>query len=262
MILGCVGKDNYAEKLKSELDKVGVVPLLEVNESHPTSRCGAAIFKKERCLIPHIMASKHLSQDFVDKNKANMNNVEIFFIEGYFIIEGHSIVVNLLKFFLEAKKQIAFSLSATFMVSNFYDKVKEIADEADMIFCNEDEAELFAKINSKDVEANSLAIHRLLKPKEGRLMIVTCGKSPVTITKYDYKNKQFEFVLRQYVPLVHSEEIVDTNGCGDSFVGGFLSQYIQGKDLSACAKAGNSAAIVVIKQVGCTYPEECTSCDC
>jgi len=95
-----------------------------------------------------------------------------------------------------------------------------------------------------------------LKEKQGRLLIVTCGKDATVISKYDYANKQFEFVIKQYVPLVHSDEIVDTNGCGDSFVGGFLSQYIQGKDLITCARAGNQAAGVVIRNIGCTFDSE------
>jgi len=189
----------------------------------------------------------------------NLAKAEIFFIEGYFIIERHNIVMDLVKFFEEKKKKIGFSLSATFMIENFYDRVKEIADVADLIFCNEDEAESFAKINSKDPELNSLAIHKLLKQREGRLLIVTCGKEPVLISKYDYKNQQFEFVVKQYVPMVGNDDIVDTNGCGDAFVGGFLSQYIQGKCLTSCAKAGNFASSVIIKNIGCTFP---SVCDC
>jgi adenosine kinase len=258
MLLGCVGNDEYGKKLKTELDKVEVKSILETNQEHPTSRCGAAIFKKERCLIPHIMASRHLSENFVNQNKANFSQVDIFFIEGYFIIEKHNIVVDLINFFREKKTtKIGFTLSATFMIENFYDKVKEIADCSDLIFCNEDEAQCFAKLNSKDPEANSLAMHRLLKQNDSRLIIVTCGKEPVLITKYDYKNSQFEFVIKQYVPIVSNDEIVDTNGCGDSFVGGFLSQYIQGKSLTSCAKAGNYASSVIIRNIGCTHPSQC-----
>jgi adenosine kinase len=34
--------------------------------------------------------------------------------------------------------------------------------------------------------------------------------------------------LREFpVPLVARERIVDTNGAGDAFVGGFLAQYVQ-----------------------------------
>lgn len=101
------------------------------------------------------------------------------------------------------------------MIENFYDRMKEISDSADLIFCNEEEASAFAKLNSKDPQENSLAIHRLLKKNENRILVVTCGKDPVCISKYDYENNQFEYVINEYVPLVSSDDIVDTNGCGD-----------------------------------------------
>lgn len=216
MLLGCIGNDEYGKKIIHELEKVGVKPVLETTDSYPSSRCGAAIFKKERCLIPEIMASRHLSESFVNQNNPLFSNVDFFFIEGYFIIERHNIVVDLVNHFRQNNRtKIGFTLSATFMIQNFYDRVKEIADNSDIIFCNEDEAEAFAKVGSKDTEVNSLAIHKLLKKNENRLLVVTCGSQPVLISKYDYQHSQFEFVIKQFVPLVPSEEIVDTNGCGD-----------------------------------------------
>jgi adenosine kinase len=216
MLLGCVGNDEYGKRIKSELGKVGVNSVLETIDTHPSSRCGAAILKKERCLIPDIMASRHLSESFVNQQKPTFGNVDFYFIEGYFIIERHNIVVDLINFFRENKRtKIGFTLSATFMIENFYDRVKEIADHSDVIFCNEDEAEAFAKQGSKDPEVNSLAIHKLLNKNENRILVVTCGHHPVIITKFDYKHNQLEYVIKQFVPLVPSELIVDTNGCGD-----------------------------------------------
>jgi adenosine kinase len=50
------------------------------------------------------------------------------------------------------------------------------------------------------------------------------------------------------------EKLVDTNGAGDAFVGGFLSQLVVGKDLSESCRAGNFAAHTVIQRSGCTFP--------
>lgn len=43
---------------------------------------------------------------------------------------------------------------------------------------------------------------------------------------------------------------------GDSFVGGFLSQLVQGKPIEECIRAGNYAANVIIQRSGCTFPEK------
>ena len=48
--------------------------------------------------------------------------------------------------------------------------------------------------------------------------------------------------------------LVDTNGAGDAFVGGFLSQLAVGKHDDECARAGNYAAREIIQLSGCTFP--------
>ncbi len=49
---------------------------------------------------------------------------------------------------------------------------------------------------------------------------------------------------------------MDTNGAGDSFVGGFLAAIAQGKDMETAVKAGQYCASEVIQQSGCSFPAE------
>ncbi len=58
------------------------------------------------------------------------------------------------------------------------------------------------------------------------------------------------------VPKVPSEKIVDTNGAGDAFVGGFLAQYIQGEPLDVCIRCGLWIAEIVIQRHGCSFPDD------
>ena len=51
-------------------------------------------------------------------------------------------------------------------------------------------------------------------------------------------------------------QIVDTNGAGDAFVGGFLAALVEGKDQSTCVRCGIWAATKIIQQSGCTFPEK------
>jgi len=143
------------------------------------------------------------------------------------------------------------------MIQYYFDMIKEMADNSDMIFCNEDEAEAFSKTGSKDLQVISEAIHKSLKPNCKRIVVITCGKDPVYITRWCNKNNQLDFIIKQFVPQVNSSDIVDTNGCGDAFVGGFLSKYVQGASLNECAKTGILASGVVLKNVGATFPEKC-----
>jgi len=44
---------------------------------------------------------------------------------------------------------------------------------------------------------------------------------------------------------------VDSNGAGDSFVGGFLAGVVRGVPLEACVTAGHYAAGVILRVSGC-----------
>merc|ERR1712032_13631 len=248
-LLGCIGKDNYGSKISENLQKVNVKPLLEVKEDILSSRCGVGICQKERCLVPQIRASTMLSMDFVDANMADINKAELLLVEGYFVIEKFDIVKSLVAKFNESKKKVAFTLSATFMIDNFLDKLLEVSNCADVIFCNEDEAMAFSKVKSSNMVEVAEACHKVLTPRD-RIIVVTCGSEPVVVS--EMKNGEVKSIT-QAAEKLSEAEITDTNGCGDSFVGGFLSQYIQGEDLARSAKAGIFASTVIIKNNGCTW---------
>lgn len=83
-------------------------------------------------------------------------------------------------------------------------------------------------------------------PKNGerqRVVVCTQGKNPTLIGTKDQ-------CLKFDIELVDPSKIVDTNSAGDSFCGGyfdkfndrFISQLVNGDDLSKCAKAGNYSA--------------------
>ena len=48
-------------------------------------------------------------------------------------------------------------------------------------------------------------------------------------------------------------DIVDVNGAGDAFVGGFLAYHSQGASLTNAVKAGQWAAAHVIRRSGCSF---------
>ena len=56
--------------------------------------------------------------------------------------------------------------------------------------------------------------------KKGRVSVVTQGTDPVLVAVGDEETFSVE------VPKVDPAEIVDTNGCGDSFIGGFMAGLV------------------------------------
>jgi len=155
----------------------------------------------------------------------------------------------------EANKIFSMNLSAAFLSQVFKKPQMDAFPYVDIIFGNDDEAAVFAKEQNLGVtETSAIALKMAALPKVNskrkRAVIITQGCNPV-ILAYDGKVREF--------PIVQLEEskIVDTNGAGDAFVGGFLSQLIQGKDFDKCIHAGNWASRLIIQRSGCTFPDVC-----
>ncbi len=55
------------------------------------------------------------------------------------------------------------------------------------------------------------------------------------------------------VPACQSSVLVDPTGAGDVFIGGFLTEYLKGKESLWCASVGSAAASMVVEGIGSTY---------
>ena len=55
------------------------------------------------------------------------------------------------------------------------------------------------------------------------------------------------------VPACQPDVLVDPTGAGDVFIGGFLTEYLKGKESLWCATVGSAAASMVVEGIGSTY---------
>ena len=254
-MLGATGNDGYRDKIINALKGAGVKELLQPIPNVDTSRCGVGIYKKERCLLPEIKASNLLTEEFVDEHKDEIFQHDILLIEGYFLQEKFELCKHLCSEFKKENKFIILTLSAVFMVQAHFDKIMEIAQDADMIVANMEEIEAFTGGKGEAKKDIFEKGHKMLPPKE-RLFVITDGKNGVFVSSYDYKKGKLEFILQSFPLLMKTEEIVDLNGAGDAFLGGFLSQFMKGCSLNSCCRAGNDASYVILKNIGCTFPKD------
>jgi len=58
-------------------------------------------------------------------------------------------------------------------------------------------------------------------------------------------------VMLVEVPKIEIEKIVDTNGAGDSLVGGFFGSFIADKSVIESVEVGINLAGIVIQRSGC-----------
>ena len=254
-MLGATGNDEYKDKIINALNICGVKPLLQAIPNMNTSRCGVGIYQKERSCLPEIRASNCLTEDFVSEHQNEIIQNDVLLIEGYFLQEKFNICKNLCMEFKREKKFVILTLSAVFMVQAHFDKIVEIAQHADMIVANMEEIEAFVGGKNESKKDNFEKAHQKLNPHE-RLFVVTDGKNGVFVSKYNYKKERLDFILQSFPCELKNEDIVDLNGAGDAFLGGFLSQFMKGCSLKSCCRAGNDASFVILKNVGCTFPKD------
>eukprot|EP00755_Sulcionema_specki_P001214 Sspe_Gene.25964::Locus_10585_Transcript_1_1_Confidence_1.000_Length_1185::g.25964::m.25964/K00856/E2.7.1.20, ADK; adenosine kinase len=117
----------------------------------------------------------------------------------------------------------------------------------DVLFGNETEAKaLSAKKGWGTEKVEEIAVHAQKLEKKGRKRIVVFTQgADATVVADESGVKTF--------PVTPVEKVVDTNGAGDAFVGGFLANFCNGKDIATCVNAGHAAARCIIQVSGCQF---------
>ncbi|CAB03230.1 Adenosine kinase [Caenorhabditis elegans] len=256
VFFGAVGKDQYGDLLASKAKEAGVNVHYQINETVKTGTCAALINGTHRSLCAHLAAANTFTQDHLQKeeNQKIIEQAKYFYVTGFFITVCPPAILQLASHSAEFNKTFTLNLSAPFISQFFFDKLSEIIPLVDVLFGNEDEAAAFAKANGWETTCvKEIALKAAALPKKStkpRLVVFTQGPEPVIVVEGD---KVTEFPVTR----LPKEEIVDTNGAGDAFVGGFLSQFIQGKGVEASVTCGSYAAQEIIKKHGCTVPSVC-----
>jgi len=253
---GCVGKDKNATILREKNAGVGVKSMFQVDEATPTGTCAAVITNQDRSLITELGAALKFSHTFLQKpeNWEYVKKASVYYVCGFPFSVSPPSVKLIAEHACAENKTLVMNLSAPFLIPFFINKEINIMPYIDIMFGNESEAAEFCKqmnIKASNIQEMALAVSKLPKQNAAkkRIVIFTQGRDP-TVVAYDGK-----VALHPILP-IDPALIRDTNGCGDSFVGGFLSQLVLGKPVEECLKCGAYAAKVVIQYFGCTYPEK------
>ncbi|UYV80941.1 ADK [Cordylochernes scorpioides] len=153
-------------------------------------------------------------------------------------------------------KLFSMNLSAPFICQFFLTQLMEVLPYVDLLFGNDTEALTLSKELKMETEVISeIALKLAEQPKKNstrpRRVIITQGHLSIVMA---YEGKVTEYP----VTLIEKSKVVDTNGAGDAFVGGYLSQLIQGRSIEECIKCAVHVASTVVQQSGCTFPAVCT----
>ncbi|XP_064418627.1 adenosine kinase isoform X2 [Latimeria chalumnae] len=254
---GCIGKDKFGEILKTKAEEAHVDAHYYEQTEQPTGTCAACITGDNRSLVANLAAAncykkeKHLD---LEENWKLVEKAKVFYIAGFFLTVSPESILKVATHASEKNKVFSLNLSAPFISQFFKEPMMKVMPYVDVLYGNETEAATFAReqgFETEDIKEIARKTQALLKANEKRqrIVIFTQGKDNTIVATAD---KVMSFPVLE----IEQSEIVDTNGAGDAFVGGFLSQLVYERPLEECIRAGHYSANVIIRRAGCTFPEK------
>jgi adenosine kinase len=253
--MGCVGADDYGKELKDCATADGVLVHYMQDPTTPTGTCAALIKDGERALVANLAAANNFKPSHFETETAKeiIEAAKFYYCAGFFLTVSVESLVQVAEHAVANDKVFCLNLSAPFLVDFFADQMATAIEYADYLFGNESEAAAYAKKHglSENLQELALAVAALPKKSSRPRTVVFTQGSQSTIVACDGKVSEYA------VEPLAKEELVDTNGAGDAFVGGFLSQLIMGKGVDECVKAGHYAARYIIQTSGTTLDKPC-----
>ena len=257
--IGAVGDDEFARQLRAAAEKDGVTPYYHV-AAVPTGTCAVLVHDKERSLVANLSAAeKYAAEHFASPAvAAALEGGRIFYSAGFFLTHSAGVMAAMGKAAAAAPGKVyCMNLSAPFLCAFFKEQMHSVLPYCDFVFGNESEAAAYGEANGLPAGASvsdvALAIAALPKASgtRARVVVITQG-SDATVVAQDGAVRSLP------VDKVDPASIVDTNGAGDAFVGGFLAFLAKGASVDECVRAGHFAAGHVITQSGCKFNAELT----
>lgn len=255
---GCVGDDDLAEQLRAANKREGLREVYLVKPGQKTGACAVVLTGHHRSLVTTLQAAEMFEQSHLSSPTVAplVDAANVFYVEGFFLTHGASIVLELSKKASAASKVFALNFSAPFIPQFFGTQLKSVLPYCDIIIGNETEAEAYAAANglpdTKDLAAIAKAVATSPKSNASRprVVIFTHGAESTILVSSAEPDSPKVFKVSP----IDGKLIVDTNGAGDAFAGGFLGAYVAGKSLDECVEVGHKMGAMCVQLVGPQFP--------
>lgn len=253
VFFGSVGQDEYARILEERATEEGVNVQYQRSNANPTGTCAVLITGTQRSLCANLAAANDFTPEHLrsDANQAYLKAAEYFYVSGFFFTVSFASALTVAKEAAATDRMFLMNLSAPFVPQFYKNNLEEIFPYVDVLFGNETEAAALAKefnYGTEDLKEIGLRISALPKQnaKRTRTVVITQGSNPVLLIE---KGTVREFPVQK----LSADEIVDTNGAGDAFAGGFLAQLLQRRSVDVSIECGIWSAREIIQRSGCTF---------
>lgn len=265
--MGCIGDDDNGKKMQEACGKDGVKTAYMVDSSTPTGCCAVLVNKSERSLCTNLNAANNFKVEHLKKPEVwkLAEEAKIIYSAGFFITVSPDSMRSAAQEAADRGAIYCLNLSAPFLmqVPPFKAVISELIPKVDVLFANETEAQTYAETEgweTKDVAFIATRLSLIPSAKTGkkrcadgsavarkRMVVITQGADPTIVAINGH-------VTQHPILALPREKLVDTNGAGDAYVGGFLAALSKGLPVAECCRAGAYAASVIVQHSGCTYP--------
>lgn len=259
--IGSIGKDKDGQWITQELENEGVSFLSESFEKERTSTVIVLVENKERSFYSDLGSSSLITLNHFKVNESILKNSKIFYADAYLIGKRFDVFEYVFKTFYSENILLSLSTASDFIVRDNADKILELLPYIDILFINLEELSTLRnamKLNNLNdnefFNHISLNIDKVNKLKK-RIFINTRGNQSSLIYEADFKEGNAKLYT---VPVIDLDKrlIIDTNGAGDSFSGGFLAGLLMNFSIQDSAKFGNCVASEIIQLKGFQIPHD------
>lgn len=241
--LGKLGKDANGAFLRKAYSAISGDPSsFKETDKGATANCFCLVTPdSQRTMRSDLGAASMLEKgDLAEEDFAGVTHVHI---EGYQLFLPGFVPYLI----AEAKKHhctVSFDLASFEVVKIFREEIASFLKEIDILFANEDEANMFLNGTIDQASFDPVkALHTLAESCP--LTVVKLGKKGAWVREKGVDTKVEAKVV----------EAVDTTGAGDLYQAGFLYGILTGKGVAFAGKAGAILGAEVVQILGADIPE-------
>ncbi len=269
--IGGIGKDDFGEMIKTQLNKEKIDYLLVESDNKTTSIILCLIYQnKDRETFASLESTQEVNYTHFNNTKILnvLDNTKIFYTDAYLVevlIDTYEFVFNYL---YNKNTLIGIGMAQKEIITNEKEKIKKILPYVDILFMNEgefsalekiyefeDDNDFINKFSKKEDFKDFFAYFSKFKKnkKKNLVFVVTQGKGDTIILIKNYTEDTIE-LINEPILIIDLKLEIDYTGAGDAFAGGFLSGLIEGKSYRDSAILGNIFASGAIRLKGFQVP--------
>jgi len=240
-IIGKIGKNQFYDDLINFLQKKHInYEYCQIEKSYQNLSIVLLTKSGERTVINYQNPHQHLEKS--QKNRLNKTN----FPQCKFLYMGNLPDTNLKEkieiaaYYRKQNSQIVLNLGihdCRLQLSSLYPLLSLMS----VLIINNYEFSELVKAPIEDIHFNEDVISWYVPKLRDKLIIITQGKKG----SYAYLNGRI-----YYQKAFHVDKIVDTNGVGDAFIAGFISAYIENKNIENSLLNAANFASKALKKIG------------